>query len=112
MNVQATRTQSTMFLPIILFSIILPFIDIVTDLRLIIKLYSKVYNCIGRNDKEKLNITSTMKTKYIRPVWNITSTSGDLLKYCQQYPMPDACTCILENDNNFATILLGECTNV
>ena len=50
MSVQAPQAQSTMnkkemlkmFFPIVLISIILPLIDIVTDLRLIIQLYSSV----------------------------------------------------------------------
>ena len=41
-----TKEMSKTFIPIILFSIILPLIDIVTDLRLIIRLYSGVYSCI------------------------------------------------------------------
>ena len=40
-----TKEMSKSFLPIILFSIVLPLIDIVTDLRIIIRLYSGVVYC-------------------------------------------------------------------
>ena len=47
MSVQGHQTQSTMtFLPIILFSIVLPLIDIVTDLRIIILLFSGIHECV------------------------------------------------------------------
>ena len=40
-----TKDMLKTFFPIILFSIVLPLIDIVTDLRLIIRLYSSIYEC-------------------------------------------------------------------
>ena len=62
MDVHAPSAQYTMttkemlktFSPIILFSIILPLIDIVTDLRIIIRLFSGVFYCIP---PEELNST-------------------------------------------------------
>ena len=62
MSGQAPQAQSTvttkemlkMFFPIVLISLILPLIDIVTDLRLIIQLYSSViYKCIPRSDQTR-----------------------------------------------------------
>ena len=69
------------FLPIILFSVILPFIDIVTDLRLIIRLstYEDEYN-VTRSERSNLN------------------SSDDPSTYCQRHSIPNTI---------FANLLLG-----
>ena len=106
MSVQASLAKSTMtskemtkmFLPIVLFSIILPLVDIVTDLRLIIQLYSDAYTCISYGDWEKYNVSYSE--------WEDCIDSDDMTNFCQQYPMPKAC--VLESHSNFATMLFGE----
>ena len=106
MTVQAFQAQPKMtmemlkmFFPIVLFSIILPLIDIVTDLRLIIRLYSGIYGCRSYEDV-KLNVSLIE--------WNDCRNSKDLSKFCQHNLMPKAC--IFETQYNYATLLFGECT--
>ena len=104
MSVQTTPVQSNMttkemlrtFSPIILFSIVLPIIDIVTDIRLIIRLFSSFNSCICHEDIEKLNVSHTE--------WENCLFSQDLSTFCQLYPH----VCKLEKHSKFATILLGE----
>ena len=95
MVVQTPSTQTTMttkemlktFSPIILFSIILPLIDIVTDLRIIIRLYSGVVYCLlPEND-----IIFGFDLDYVD------------LEY-EYAPDP---VCELETHPKFATLLLG-----
>ena len=88
-----TKEMSKSFLPIILFSIVLPFIDIITDLRMIIRLYSGITGCIPLNvsHAEFVDCRNT----------------ADLSTFCQQNPN----ACKLEDHPEFATILLGELTS-
>ena len=90
-----------MSLPIILFSIILPFIDIVTDLRMIIRLYSGIPGCISHEDR-RFNVTIDE--------WRDCSHSyiDDLSTFCQQDENRHLCK--LEEHPKFATLLLGEFT--
>ena len=69
------------FLPIILFSIVLPLIDIVTDLRLIIRLSTY---------KDEYNVTWSERSKF--------NSSDDLSTYCHRHSIPNSI---------FATLLLG-----
>ena len=126
LSVQAPQAQSTMttkemlkmFFPIVFISIILPLIDIVTDLRLIIQLYSSVvYKCIPRRDLgdlEKNNLPSQYWYYYYEDGKRNVSYSErnncldydivDLSNFCQQYPN----SCIGEIHYKFATLLMGE----
>ena len=98
---QGHQTQSTMttkemaksFLPIILFSIILPLIDIGTDLRIIIRLYYGTLSCIPEDD-----------VSYDE--WLNCRTTDDLSTFCQQDENRHLCK--LEEHPKFATLLLGE----
>ena len=91
-----TKEMLRTFSPIILFSIVLPIIDIVTDIRLIIRLFSSFNSCICHEDIEKLNVSHTE--------WENCLFSQDLSTFCQLYPN----VCKLEKHSKFATILLGE----
>ena len=83
-----------MFGPIILFSIILPFIDIITDLRMIIRLaFIGIDSCIPRSGS---NITSEEYEKCLY--------LDELSEFCKQNPN----LCSIKTKWNFATILLGE----
>ena len=101
-QVQGPQTQSTMttkemaksFSAIILFSIVLPLIDIVTDLRMIIRLYSGISNCIFYKDDINVSYSD----------WANCDTSDDLSTFCQLHPN----VCKLENHKKFATMLLGK----
>ena len=106
MSVRSPRVKFNMtskemlitFFPIILFSIVLPIIDIVTDIRLIIRLFSGFTSCIYQDDIEKLNVS---------PIeWEKCLFSDDLSTFCQLNPN----VCKLEKHNKFATLLLGEFT--
>ena len=97
MAVQGPQTQSTMtikemaksFSPIILFSIILPLIDIYTDLRLIFILFSRsVPYC---ND-DISNSYSECSNAYYREL------------FCQNQPN----LCKIESHKKFATLLLSK----
>ena len=81
------------FLPIVLFSVILPFIDIVTDLRLIIRLYSGIQICIDNRDDINVSYDE----------WRNCTTSDDLSTYCQLHRN----ICKFETQTIFATLLLG-----
>ena len=94
-----TKEMLKTFSPIILFSIVLPFIDIVTDLRLIIRLFSGVTGCISLRDTLKLNLSSSE--------WSHCFHSDDLSTFCQQHPN----VCKFGKHNKFATLLLGEFTS-
>ena len=104
MSVQGPQTQSTMntkemaksFSPIILFSIVLPLIDIVTDLRMIIRLFSGISSCVSYEDIGKLNISSSN-------VWDCQD-ADDLSTFCQLHPN----VCKLDKHPKFATMLLGK----
>ena len=80
MSIQSPKTQSTMttsdmsktFVPIIIFSIVLPIIDIATDLRIIIRLFSGITSCVPYDDIEKLNpsVVYTLPSVYADYVQN------------------------------------------
>ena len=103
------------FLPIILFSIILPLIDIVTDLRLIIRLYSGIYICIqfsdliwigeyGSENRYGIYNYENGSRNISYEEWGDCKDSVDLSDFCQQNANP----CIREKHIKFATLLLGE----
>ena len=103
MSVQGPHTQSTMttkemaksFLPIILFSIVLPLIDIFTDLRMIMRLFSGIWQyCIDPYDDINVSIQDR----------NNCTSSEDLSIFCLQYPN----VCRTEKQNKFAILLLGK----
>ena len=102
MSIQGPQSQSTMttkemaksFSPIILFSIVLPLIDIFTDLRLIIRLYYGTPICIHFRD----DLNGTLSE------WDNCASSDDLSTFCQLYPN----FCKTEKHYKFATLLLGE----
>ena len=102
MSVQGPQTQSTMtikemaksFLPIILFSIVLPLIDIFTDLRMIIRLFSGINGCIYYDDDINVSVRE----------WESCNSSDDLSMFCLQYPN----VCRTEEHNKFAILLLGK----
>ena len=116
-----TKEMAKMFLPIILFSIILPLIDIVTDLRLIIRLYSsRLLSCILSEDliwnddvfdwrdggygREKIAYYEDGNRNVSYGEVQDCVNSDDLSDFCQQNPNP----CIWEKHIKFATLLLGE----
>ena len=82
------------FFPIILFSIVLPLIDIVTDLRMIIRLFSDIQTCIYYEDDKNVSARE----------WNTCTDSEDLSEFCLLYPN----LCKYEKHNNSAILLLGE----
>ena len=96
-----TKEMLKTFSPIILFSIVLPFIDIVTDLRLIIRLFSGVTSCVPLMDKDidKSNITDSDIS--------LCSSSEDLSKFGQLPPY----VCKHEKLHKFAISLLGKFTS-
>ena len=102
MSVQGPQTQSTMttmemaksFSPIILFSIVLPIIDIFTDLRMIIRLFSGIKSCIYYDDDINVRYSE----------WYGCTSSDDLSIFCLQYPN----LCRTEEHNKFAILLLGK----
>ena len=103
MSVQGPQTQSTMtikemaksFLPIILFSILLPLIDIITDLRMIIRLFSGSWQKCIYYDYD-INVSEDE--------WDNCTSSDDLSMFCLQYPN----VCRTEKHNKFAILLLGK----
>ena len=100
MSVQGPQIQSTMttkemaksFSPIILFSIVLPLIDIFTDLRLIIRLYSGIKSC------NPVNVTWN-EWAYCNRIDDLSTST-----FCQQFPN----SCQTEKHHKFATLLLGK----
>ena len=102
MSVQGPHTQSTMttkeiaksFFPIILFSIVLPLIDIFTDLRMIIRLFFGITNCINSDDDINVSYGEYRKCSF----------SDDLSTFCLQYPN----LCRTEEYNKFAILFLGK----
>ena len=81
------------FLPIIMFNIVLPLIDIVTDLRLIIRLFSGFPICISYEDGIKVSESE----------WNNCNSTDDLSTYCHLHSN----VCKFETHTIFATLLLG-----
>ena len=108
MIVQGHQTKSTMtkkdmsksFLPIILFSIVLPFIDIGTDLRMIIRLYSGISGCIPYEYEERIRLNVSYDELIS------CETTGDLSTFCQQDENRRLCQ--IEDHSKFATLLLGK----
>ena len=78
------------FVPIILFSIVLPLVDIVTDLRLIIRLYTTSTSCDG----------------YDPDHCNIKFATLLLCKYEKIHVVPSR---IFNNTNEFSPILVKLC---
>ena len=109
MSVHSLHTQSTMntkemalsFSPIILFSIVLPLIDIVTDLRMIFILFSTgfVY-CI--DNYEDISISDRDYVKCMETNLNHKEA------FCQNQPN----LCKFITPNNFATLFLGKYKNI
>ena len=108
MSVQGHQTKSTMttkemsktFLPIILFSIVLPLIDIVTDLRIIIRLYFGISGCIPYENEERIRLNVSYDELIS------CETTGDLSTFCQQDENRRLCQ--IEDHSKFATLLLGK----
>ena len=73
--------------PIFLFGVILPFVDMVTDLRMIIRLYVGVPGCSSSN----------------WTVYYACQRAPDLEKYCQD----NLGACLSEKHPIFASMLLG-----
>ena len=92
-----TKEMSKSFLPIILFSIVLPLIDIVTDLRIIIRLFSGIPGCIYAS-----------YTSWDDWNWKCYHAE-DLSTFCQQDENRHVCK--VEKYTIFATLLLGEFTS-
>ena len=84
-----TGQMVKMFGPIVFFSILLPFVDIVTDLRMIITLYTGIYAC----NETKIIYRDTYK------VCRANSST-----FCQQTPT----LCYVETHPKFATMLLSK----
>ena len=107
MGDQAPSAQSTMttiemsrtFSPIILFSIVLPLIDIVTDLRIIIRLFSGIVYCILPDDVE-FNDDNDVRFIHLDYL-----DYGFNLEYVKVSSEP---VCEVEIHRKFATLLLGE----
>ena len=107
MSVQGPQTLSTMtikemaisFLPIILFSIVLPLIDIVTDLRMIIRLFSGITGCVSYEDMVKLNVSSSDRQE--------CHSSDDLSTFCQLHPN----VCKLEKHEKLDLFRSSSCTH-
>ena len=103
MSVQGPQTQSTMttmemaksFSPIILFSIVLPLIDIFTDLRMILILFSRSFLYCISNDVD-ISISNSdyqnCRETYYKEA------------FCKNQPN----LCNIERHNKFATLLLGK----
>ena len=108
MGDQAPSAQSTMttiemsrtFSPIILFSIVLPLIDIVTDLRIIIRLFSGIVYCILPDDVEFNDDDDDSRYIYLDYL-----DFGFDLEYVKVSSEP---VCEVEIHRKFATLLLGE----
>ena len=73
--------------PVFIFGVILPFVDMVTDLRMIIRLYGGVHACAG-------NISQR----------DLCHQAEDFDTYCQNNPG----RCATEQHPIFASILLGK----
>ena len=74
--------------PIFLFGVILPFVDMVTDLRMIIRLYVGVQGCSA-------NQNAIYACRRVEP--------QDFEKFCEDYPG----NCSTEQHTIFASMLLG-----
>ena len=86
-------------LPILLFNIVLPFIDIVTDLRIILRLFSGITVCRRvRNDGYK-SVANRVRLL-------IECKRSDLSKFCPEHP--DMCK--LEKHEKLAFLLFGKFT--
>ena len=88
----STWQMVKMFGPIVFFSILLPFVDIVTDLRMIITLYTGIQAC----DKTRIRMNWDWDT--YRVCLANSST------FCQQTPS----LCNVETHPTFATMLLSK----
>ena len=80
--------------PVFLFGVILPFVDMVTDLRMIIRLFVGVPICDSNNYYSN------------RTVYYACKREPDLEKYCQD----NLGACATEQHPIFASILLGKYT--
>ena len=78
--------------PVFLFGVILPFVDMVTDLRMIIRLYVGVPACDFNNYYSN------------RTVYFACDSATDLEKYCQD----NLGACATEKHPIFASMLLGK----
>ena len=90
------KTMIKMFGPIVLFSIVLPLVDILTDLRLISRFYF-LHSCISRYDIKRLNISHSEldECRY----------SDDWSTFCQLKPI----MCETKY-KKYAILLFGETT--
>ena len=85
-----------MFSPIVIFSILLPLVDILTDLRMIITLYTGVYAC---NSNEIYWIYGQDTYREI-----FDTCRKDASTFCQQNPS----LCSFAKHEKFATMLLSK----
>ena len=95
-SILTTKAIIKMFGPIVLFSIFLPFVDILTDLRLIIQLYFG-YTCI------EFQTWSNISWSDLRNCQN----SDDLSTFCHLHS--NLCE---TKFRNFAILLFGKYTNL
>ena len=93
-SIMTTKEMTKRFSHIILFSIILPLIDIITDLRMIIRLFSGINGCIYYDDDINVSVRE----------WESCISSDDLSMFCLQYPN----VCRTEEHKKFAISLLGK----
>ena len=93
------KTMIKMFGPIVLFSIVLPLVDILTDLRLISRFYF-LNSCISYSwyDSKRLNISHSELEK----CW----VSDDLSTFCQHNPT------MCKPYKKYAILLFGKNTNL
>ena len=92
----STWQMVKMFSPIVIFSILLPLVDIVTDLRMIITLYTGVYAC---NSNEIYWIYGQDTYREI-----FDTCRKDASTFCQQNPS----LCSFAKHEKFATMLLSK----
>ena len=90
-----TKEKLKMFGPVILFSIILPFIDIITDLRMIIRLaFIGIDSCI----------TPSVSNNITLDEYKVCFRSDELSEFCPRNPN----LCKKEIKQNFAILLIGK----
>ena len=87
------KAMIKLFGPIVLFSIILPFVDILTDLRLISRLYfgNGTYRCLSNSDRVMRDERECLE-------------SDDRPTYCRLNPT----VCEFTTPIVFATMLIGD----
>ena len=90
------KTMIKMFGPIVLFSIVLPLVDILTDLQQISRFYF-LHSCFNWHDIQRLDISYRKK-------WEECLDSDDLSTFCQQNPT------MCETYKKYAILLFGERT--